>query len=148
MFQQLSSWPSPPVVKSTLTTDYHETYGRGNPRLVIDCTEGPREQPSEKELQDLTFSDYKNRYTYKILLGLSPGGAFTFVSDAFGGGIDDDEITERSGLMGKLDYGDKVAADKGFKVERLFMEHHVTLAHPPKKPKLQGFSTGTYMHAR
>ena len=38
-FRTVLTFPPPPAVKATLTPDYVDTYGAGNPRMVIDCTE-------------------------------------------------------------------------------------------------------------
>ena len=50
-------------------------------RVIIDATEVFVEQPALPELQQLTFSTYKNTNTYKGLIGISPSGAVVFVSD-------------------------------------------------------------------
>jgi hypothetical protein len=45
------------------------------------------------------------------LFGVSPFGAFTFVSDLWSGNVSDKHLTEQSGLIEKLDDGDAVMAD-------------------------------------
>ena len=51
------------------------------------------QQRALPELQQLTFSSYKNHNTYKGLIGISPSGAVTFIS------ILDKKLTGRSGLL-------------------------------------------------
>ena len=46
-------------------------------RVIIDVTEIYVETP---ELQQMTFSSYKNDHTYNGLIGIPPGGAITFIS--------------------------------------------------------------------
>ena len=72
-------------------------------RVIIDTTEITVEQPALPELQQLTFSNYKNRNTYKGLIAISPSGAVTFVSDLYSGSISDKELTQQSALLELLD---------------------------------------------
>ena len=56
--------------------------------------------------------------TYKGLLGISPSGAITSVSELFDGSISDNQIVAKSGLLAKelWDEGDSVMADRGFAI--------------------------------
>ncbi len=49
-------------------------------RIIIDYTEIFTEVPSSMKAQSQTWSDYKHHNTWKALVGISPTGAFTFVS--------------------------------------------------------------------
>ena len=62
-------------------------------RVIIDATEIFIQQPSLPELQQRTFSSYKNHNTFKALIGISPSGAVTFVSRLYPGNISDKELT-------------------------------------------------------
>ena len=77
-------------------------------RVIIDATEIFVEQPAIPELQQLTFSSYKNHNTYKGLIGIAPTGAVVFVSDLYPGAISDKELTRRCGILDMLDKGDAV----------------------------------------
>lgn len=68
------------------------------------------------ELQQITFSSYKNHNTYKALVGISPGGVVTFVSNLYSGAISDRELTKKSRLLDLLERGDMVMADCGFNI--------------------------------
>ncbi|ELT99937.1 hypothetical protein CAPTEDRAFT_30315, partial [Capitella teleta] len=70
--------------------------------------------------QQNTFSTYKNRNTAKALVGITPGGMVSFVSEAYGGSISDRQIVERSSLVQKCDCADKIMVDKGFNVQDMF----------------------------
>ena len=67
----------------------YKRYVYPNLRCTIDATEIYIEQPSSPEAQQLTFSSYKNHNTLKALIGISPSGSITFVSDLYGGNISD-----------------------------------------------------------
>ena len=47
-----------------------------------------------------------------MLAGITPSGAFSFISDMYGGSILDRELFIASGLINKLEPGDAVMADK------------------------------------
>ena len=56
------------------------------------------------------FSSYKQTQTMKVLIGVTPGGAAAFVSDAYEGSISDKEITKKCGFLDYLITGDGVLA--------------------------------------
>jgi len=58
-------------------------------RVVLDATEIYVEKPSLPDVQQMTFSNYKNSNTFKALIGISPSGAIIFVSQLFSGSISD-----------------------------------------------------------
>ena len=100
-------------------------------RVIIDATEIYIEKPNIPELQQLTFSSYKNHNTYKGLIGISPSGAVVFVSDLYPGCISDKELTRCSGLFDLLDRDDSVMADRGFDIEEDLALLGVRLNIPP-----------------
>jgi len=65
------------------------------------------------------YSHYKSHVTYKGLIGITPSGAISFVSQLFEGSISDKEIVKRSGFLSKelWDENDAVMADRGFTIE-------------------------------
>ena len=100
-------------------------------RVVIDCSEFFVEQPANFEMQGNLYSSYKSHTTYKVLFGIAPSGALTFISEAYEGSISDVEIVKRSGLLDMLDRGDLVLADRGFTIKETLAERGVDLNIPP-----------------
>jgi len=101
-------------------------------RCIIDATEIFIQKPENPSAQQLTFSSYKNHNTLKALIGISPSGAVSFISDLFGGNISDKDLTARCGLLDYLEKGDAVMADRGFNIHDLLEDKGVTLNIPPK----------------
>ena len=86
--------------------------------MIIDATEIFVKQLALPELQQLTFSSYKNHNTYKGLIGISPTGAVIFMPELYPRSISDKEFTRRSGLLDKLEKDDAVMADCGLTLRK------------------------------
>ena len=114
---QINIWPTKKAIKETMPEDFKQKYSSTR---VIDCTEVRCQIPSSLHLNGELFSNYKHHTTLKGLIGISPGGAITFVSQLYTGSISDREIVVKSGLL-DMPYqeGDSVMADKGFTIEDL-----------------------------
>ncbi len=110
-------------------------------RVIIDCTEIKTEQPSSLVLNSQLYSSYKGTTTFKCLIGCSPHGAVTFVSNLYTGTMSDVEITTFCGIVDLLEQGDSVMADKGFTVENLLKKKGVALNIPPFLEDKGQFST-------
>ena len=128
-FQQIPLWPCKEYVQSYMPAVFKDQYP--STRVILDATEIYIEQPRLPELQQMTFSNYKNHNTYKALIRISPSGAITFVSKLFSGSISDKELTRRSGILELLEPGDSVMADKGFDIEEDLIPLGVKLNIPP-----------------
>ena len=126
--QHLIHWPTRDQIRSSLPKcfkNYPST------RVVIDCTEFQVEKPKTTTAQIQTWSDYKQRNTLKSLVGISPSGAFTFISKLWSGNVSDKEITKQSGFLNLLEPGDYVMADRGFTIRDYCTERGCTLNIPP-----------------
>ncbi|CAN7977461.1 unnamed protein product [Ixodes persulcatus] len=101
-------------------------------RVLLDATEVRCEVPTSFVTQSELYSHYKSTHTFKGLVGVSPCGLLTFVSELFTGCTSDRECVIRSGFLElQFDHGDSVMADKGFRIEDLIEEKGVTLNIPP-----------------
>ena len=129
--REIPIWPSRTQVDSLMPNQFKVQYP--NTRIIIDATEIYIQRPSDPYAQQLTFSSYKNHNTAKALAGITPSGAFSFVSPLYGGSISDRELFIQSGLLEKLEQGDAVMADKGFNIADLLETKGVSLNIPPRK---------------
>lgn len=63
-----------------------------------------------------TYSVYKKHNTLKFLIGITPNGAVSFLSNCWGGWATDKYITHYSGSLDKIEYGDSILVDRGFDI--------------------------------
>jgi hypothetical protein len=75
-------------------------------------------------------SEYKQRYTVKLLVGMSPCGTIVYISEALPGSITDNSIVRVSRVMDFLEQGDGLLADRGFKIWSLALRNKVRLIIP------------------
>lgn len=78
---QLNIWPTRQVINETMPEDFKQKYS--STRVIIDCTEVRCQMPSSLHLNGELFSNYKHHTTLKGLIGISPGGAITFISQLY-----------------------------------------------------------------
>ena len=101
--------------------------------IIIDCAEVFIQTPSSLDNAAMCWSDYKHHSTMKYLVGISPNGAISYVSDCYGGRASDRFIVEDCGFLSKLRPGYQVMADRGFKISDAFTFYQCSLAIPPSK---------------
>ena len=70
--------------------------------IIIDCTEIFIERPTDLLARAQVLSNYKHHSTVKFLIGITPQGTISFVSDCVGGRMSDKEIVEQSNLLNHL----------------------------------------------
>jgi hypothetical protein len=115
-------WPPKETIQALMPQEFRDF--NENCRVIIDCTEIPVEQPADISQRVYLYSHYKKGFRLKILVGCTPHGQISFVSDrvseAYGGRTTDSQITTSSNFLLLLEPGDFVLADKGFpQIKRL-----------------------------
>ena len=131
-WKELKIWSSRQLIDDFMPSDFQAKYP--STRVIIDGTEIPIQKPSSPEDQSATWSSYKNRNTLKVMVGISPRGDVTHVSEVYGGAASDRQIVERSDLLqecsSRFDRGDSIMADRGFIVQDLFLMDQVRINIP------------------
>ena len=74
----LLRWSSKEEINAHMPTSFSKF---PSTRVIIDCTEFFIQKPSSPSAQKATWSDYKHHNTVKLLVGITPSGAFPFVSN-------------------------------------------------------------------
>lgn len=96
----LVQWPEREVLRLTLPMSFRRFFKTCC--VIIDCTEIFMEQPRDMLARAQVWSNYKHHSTMKFLIGITPQGTISFVSQCAGGRMSDKQITEESGLMEHL----------------------------------------------
>ena len=114
-FSGLIRWPERDALRKTMPECFKASFG-SSVAVIIDCFEIFTERPSNLFARAATWSNYKHHNTSKVLLGITPQGTISFVSECWGGRVSDKHLTEKSGLLQKLLPSDIVLADRGFDI--------------------------------
>lgn len=131
-------WPTTEEIKKNMPLCFSEF---AEVRVVLDCTEVELEKCHCASCRILTYSHYKGMHTAKILVGVSPAGLITFISDTFGGRASDKACVEKSRVLDKLTgFQDDVMIDKGFNVDDMCAELGLGVIQPPFLRSQQQFS--------
>ena len=113
-FRTYPIWPTKACVQQTMPKWFKEIYP--SVRVIIDCTEIFIEKPNSVKYQSQTYSNYKHHNTAKGLIGISPSGAVSFVSDLYSGRTSDKQLTKSCGILKLLEQNDSLMADRGFDI--------------------------------
>ena len=130
--KELNIWPSKEVTCSTMPENFKKQFPAT--RVILDATETPINKPSNIKAQSATFSTYKNKNTLKTMIGCSPRGVISYISDSYGGAVSDRQIIERSPLCCNseqyFEKGDSIMADRGIMVQDLFASKDICVNTP------------------
>ena len=123
--------PSVEQVRGSLPSSFKEKYP--NTYIILDASELFIQTPTDLHLQSSTWSNYKHHNTSKFLVGCTPNGAVSFISQLYVGSISDVQLTSISGLIDKLKgkLNISVMADRGFTIRDQLRAINVDLNIPP-----------------
>lgn len=105
-------WPTRNQIDNSMPEDFAVKFPKT--RVVIDCTELFTQTSQSLADQSLMYSHYKSHMTWKALVGITPNGVVSFVSDLWAGSVSDKQLVERSNILQLCEEGDAIMADKGF----------------------------------
>lgn len=130
--KEIDIWPSKEIIEEFMPSDFARKFP--NTRVILDATEIPLQKPSEVNAQSITWSSYKHKNTLKTMIGVTPRGCVSFISDAYGGSASDRQIIENSELLkpgnDMFQKGDSIMADRGIMVQDLFAAQDVQVNTP------------------
>jgi len=128
--KEMIIWPKFESIKKNLPVSFRKNYRNVN--SIIDCLETEIEKPSSPRDQALTWSQYKKCNTLKYLIGITPDGLISFISNGYGGRATDEMVVSHSGYLDKLEPGMCIMADRGFKkVETHVLKKKCSFVRPP-----------------
>ena len=111
---------------------FHDLYP--TTRVIVDTIEIPIAQPVDAYSQNQTFSNLSKRNTVKAMVGITPNGAVSYISDCYPGSTSDRRVVEDSNLYKHasrlFDEGDSIMADAKVAIEDLFAPFGVSVNLP------------------
>ena len=131
ILKPLIIWPSRDAVRANMPKSFKPDFDMC--RCIIDCAEISIEKTYNPKARAETWSNYKHQNTIKYLIGITPAGAISFLSNGeigWGGHASDKLITLDSNFLSKLNIGDEVLADRDFLVGEELASVGATLRIP------------------
>lgn len=94
-------WPSRHDLRKTMPMQFRKCFGT-KCAVIIDCFEIFIDRPTNLKARAETWSSYKHHNTVKFLIGITPQGTVSFISNAWGGRVSDKHVTENSEFLNIL----------------------------------------------
>ncbi|KAJ8910236.1 hypothetical protein NQ315_002560 [Exocentrus adspersus] len=127
--KHLVFWPSREVLMKTMPTCFKESF-QDKASVIIDCFEIVMETPANLLAKAQSWSSYKHHQTVKYLIGITPQGSVSFISEGWGGRVSDKFLTEHSEFLDNLLPGDVIIADRGFLIKQFVELFHAQVKIP------------------
>lgn len=123
-------WPQRSTIINTMPNAFKRNFE--NCTCILDCSEVSCERPQTVRQRILMFSHYKNTFTLKFLVAITPSGYICFLSKCYGGRATDSYITVHSGILNYIQPGDLVMCDKGFpQIKTCIQNKKAIMVMPP-----------------
>lgn len=103
----LTSWPNREQLKETMPMCFR-AHLQEWVAVIVDCFEVHIDQPSNLAARAQTWSSYKHHNTAKFLIGISPQGMISYISQGWDGRSSDQHVMEQCGILNYLLPGDEV----------------------------------------
>ena len=128
--KELDLWLSRDSIDQHMPEDFKRKFP--STRVILDATETPIQKPSHVDAQSVTWSQYKHKNTLKTMIGCTPRGTASYISDSYGGSASDRQIIEKSPLheLHMFERKDSIMADRGIMVQDLFAVQDVQVNTP------------------
>lgn len=91
-------WPSREILNKTMPTCFTDSFGM-KISVILDCFELFIEKPSDLLRSAQCWSNYKHHHTVKYLIGITPQGTVSFISEAWGGRASDKHVVINSKFL-------------------------------------------------
>ncbi|XP_062550489.1 uncharacterized protein LOC134215284 [Armigeres subalbatus] len=123
-------WPAKEEILKNIPLCFREHFP--NVTIVLDCTEVPVATPKCLNCRISCYSNYKGRRTIKFLIGVTPAGLISFISNAYTGKSSDKYIFNQEQIINRLEaHRDEVMVDKGVSIQHECLTNHIKLHIPP-----------------
>lgn len=109
--KEIDWMPSTEQVAATLPRAFEEKYP--NTFIIVDASEIFIETPSDLHMQSSSWSNYNHHNTGKFLIGCTPNGVISYISELYVRSISDVELTRKCGFIDTMvgKHGSSVMAD-------------------------------------
>ena len=134
-------------VQNRTPPSYLKHFGKRIRRLV-DAYPVYTQRPSSRRLRRAMYNKYYGKHALKLLIGQTPFGSADFGSDAYCARINDEEISEASGVCDDTPWGVDLCADKGFFMSAMLFKLGAGLIQPMKKPTGARYSQRALLYSR
>lgn len=130
IMKQFIYHPSKEEIKENIPLSFRQHFG--NVTMILDCTEISVASLKCLNCRIACYSNYKSRRTVKFLVGVTPAGLISFVSDAYSGKASDKLIFNEEKLIDSLEsHVDELMVDKGVSIENECTNKCIKLHIPP-----------------